>query len=471
MIKIVGIRFREGGQIFNFNPLDFQLNIGDAVIVDTQNGLELGFVAFMPRFIPEELLKFPLRDVVRFADDDDLNIRARQEHREAEAVELALELIEKHELEMQLISAQELSYDDKLVFYFTADGRVDFRSLVKDLANVFRKRIELRQIGVRDEARRTGGIGRCGRVLCCASFLKDFGSVSVKMAKNQNLSMNPSKISGVCGRLLCCLKYEDDAYTDARERAPELNAIVNTIYGKGEVKSVDLLKETFVIERSNKDGDLETINLSFDDRLDDFGNKIDFSSSLSSCNCCNNQDSDVNEDSEDKADVGVASSKIKVRDKDNNFSSQKRTSCCGSCNCTKDSDITSINSEDVDNYSSPFDVARQRVNEWIIENAGNSNSSPRYDIESNLVLDSDYSREDKLKNTSLPNKSSQNNTSLNNSNLDCLTKKDEFSSSTQTEKNASKFVESKKNNREKLGRKLYKRKHFSAKTRNRKNSK
>lgn len=358
MIKIVGIRFREGGQIFNFNPGDFALNIGDAVIVDTQNGLELGFVAFMPRSIPEDMLKFPLRDIIRFADDEDLNIRARQETREAEALDIAKDLVAKHELEMQLLSAQELAYDDKLVFYFKADGRVDFRALVKDLATVFRMRIELRQIGVRDEARRTGGIGRCGRVLCCASFLKDFGSVSVKMAKNQNLSMNPSKISGVCGRLLCCLKYEDDAYTDARSRAPELNTIVNTSKGKGEVKSVDLLKETFVIEKSNSDEEVTQIVVQFSELLDEMGNRINVSRNHDgACSC-------------------QACCKNKSKDEDDTFSS--------------------------------FDVAKRRVDEWIVEQAGDLETEIRYDFQSEAIIEIPnadsvyYGSEDKVESSLLP---------------------------------------------------------------------
>lgn len=247
MPKVVSIRFHGAGKAYHFDPAGFELHQGDAVIVETVQGVELGIVADEMTDIPNEKLAAPLKPVLRPADDKDLAHYEENTAKEAEAYKIASEKIELRELDMHLVDVEYTFDNRKIIFYFTADGRVDFRELVKDLAAIFRIRIELRQIGVRDEARKIGGVGICGRELCCCSFLNDFVPVSIKMAKEQSLSMNPVKISGICGRLMCCLKYEQDAYEDARSRMPRQGWQVDTPEGPGVVYSVNLLKETVTV--------------------------------------------------------------------------------------------------------------------------------------------------------------------------------------------------------------------------------
>lgn len=260
MPKVVSVRFHDAGKIYHFAPAEFHLHLGDAVIVETSQGLDLGHIAEEAVDLPVEQIVEPLRPIIRMADEEDNKRNEEKKHREKEAFTLCQEKVVSRGLKMNLVQA-EYSFDGKkLVFYFTADGRVDFRELVKDLAAVFRTRIELRQIGVRDQARMIGGLGLCGRELCCCSFLNDFVPVSIKMAKEQGLSMNPAKISGACGRLMCCLKYEQEAYEDAHARLPKQGDIVMTPQGKGTVVSIDLLREKITVRLEADDGaDLVTI--------------------------------------------------------------------------------------------------------------------------------------------------------------------------------------------------------------------
>jgi len=244
MIEIVGVRFKKVGKIYYFAPGNLNLKKGNHVIVETARGIEYGTVEIENRFIEEDLVIQPLKNVVRAATQDDALKNQQNKEREKEAFGICISKIKKHGLGMKLIDV-ELTFDlNKIIFYFTADGRVDFRELVKELASVFRTRIELRQIGVRDEAKMLNGIGVCGRTLCCATFLGDFTPVSIKMAKDQNLSLNPSKISGICGRLMCCLKYEEDTYEELNKNLPGEGDIIRTEDGDGEVLSVNVLGQT-----------------------------------------------------------------------------------------------------------------------------------------------------------------------------------------------------------------------------------
>lgn len=242
MLNIVGVRFKEVGKTYYFNPLDFALKVGDYVIVETVRGIECGKVVIENREIDEEEVVKPLKEIIRIATDEDLKKIEKNKEREKEAFDICLKKIEAHKLDMKLVSAEYTFEGNKVIFYFTADGRVDFRELVKDLAAIFRVRIELRQIGVRDESKMKGGLGICGRPFCCNSFLGDFQPVSIKMAKEQGLSLNPVKISGTCGRLMCCLKYEQDSYEHLLRITPKVGALVNTEDGKGTVVDVDLLR-------------------------------------------------------------------------------------------------------------------------------------------------------------------------------------------------------------------------------------
>jgi len=248
MIKVVGVRFRNAGKVYYFDPDEFDIKTGDNVIVETARGIEFGKVVTGPKFITEEQIVAPLKKVIRIADDEDLKKVQDNKEKEKKAFDICFQKINDHKLEMKLIDVEYTFDNNKILFYFTADGRVDFRELVKDLAAVFRTRIELRQIGVRDETKMMGGLGVCGRVLCCNSFLCEFQPVSIKMAKEQGLSLNPCKISGACGRLMCCLKYEQDAYEDILGRVPKQGAIVQTPEGQGEVMEVNLLKETVKVK-------------------------------------------------------------------------------------------------------------------------------------------------------------------------------------------------------------------------------
>lgn len=247
MSKVVGIRFHGNGKAYHFDPGSYTLRQGDLVIVETSQGVEIGQIVEEAIEIPDHQLKAPLKSILRVADDNDRKIKAENEQKEQEAFAICLEKIQKRKLPMSLVRAEYAFDGRKVTFYFTADGRVDFRELVKDLAAAFRMRIELRQIGVRDEARMIGGLGVCGRELCCCSFLSDFVPVSIKMAKEQGFSMNPSKISGTCGRLMCCFKYEQEAYEDAHRRLPRQGDIVMTAQGQGMVVGVHLLKETLTV--------------------------------------------------------------------------------------------------------------------------------------------------------------------------------------------------------------------------------
>ena len=244
MTKIIGVRFRNMGKIYYFGPKDLDISVGDHVIVETARGTEYGHVVMAPKEVPDEQVIQPLKSVIRLATPDDDERATRNREMEKEAYKACLEKIQKRGLEMKLVEAEYNFDNSKHLFYFTADGRVDFRELVKDLAAVFRTRIELRQIGVRDETKMLGGIGICGRELCCKSYLTDFAPVSIKMAKEQNLSLNPTKISGTCGRLMCCLKNEQDTYEYLNSRLPGVGDSVTTRDGlTGEVQSVNVLRQ------------------------------------------------------------------------------------------------------------------------------------------------------------------------------------------------------------------------------------
>ncbi len=244
MTTIIGVRFRTAGKIYYFSPGDLDIKPRQQVIVETSRGVEIGTVVCGPKEVPDEEITPPLKSVIRIATDEDLKKEEQNREKEKEAFQICKEKIAKHGLEMKLVSAEYTFDNSKLLFYFTADGRVDFRELVKDLASVFRTRIELRQIGVRDETKICGGIGICGRELCCCSYMSDFCPVSIKMAKEQNLSLNPSKISGVCGRLMCCLNNEEETYEELNKHLPASGEHVTTPDGlKGDVQSVDVLRQ------------------------------------------------------------------------------------------------------------------------------------------------------------------------------------------------------------------------------------
>ena len=253
MKKIIGIRFKKPGKIYFFDPGNLEINKNDNVIVETTMGEEIGIVVIPKREIKEEKLTTPLKKVIRAANKNDLDSLEKYKKKEPEALKICKEKIKKYKLDMNLIDVEYKFDGSKILFYFTADGRIDFRELVKDLASVFRTRIELRQIGVRDEVKRIGGNGVCGRELCCCTFLNNFETVSIKMAKEQNIALNPSKISGNCGRLMCCLKYEQDVYSEKLSRLPKVGAIVKTEAGEGTVEGVEVLKE--VLKVKIKDGD------------------------------------------------------------------------------------------------------------------------------------------------------------------------------------------------------------------------
>lgn len=254
MRKIVGIRFRTAGKVYYFDPLHFEINKGDHVIVETARGVEYGTAVSGIREIEEEKIAQPLKPVLRIATEKDDKQQEENKGKEKEAFQICLEKIRKHNLEMKLIDTEYTFDNNKILFYFTADGRIDFRELVKDLAAVFKTRIELRQIGVRDETKVLGGIGICGRALCCHTFLSEFAPVSIKMAKEQNLSLNPTKISGVCGRLMCCLKNEEETYEELNRRLPNVGDYVTTDDGlKGEVHSVNVLRQLVKIVVENED--------------------------------------------------------------------------------------------------------------------------------------------------------------------------------------------------------------------------
>ena len=244
MTRIIGVRFRPAGKIYYFAPGKFHIKKGQQVIVETARGIEFGHVVMGPKEVEEDQITQPLKSVIRLANNEDRKIEERNREKEKEAFQIFLEKIRKHKLEMKLIDAEYTFDNNKVLFYFTADGRIDFRELVKDLAAVFRTRIELRQIGVRDETKLRGGIGICGRELCCHTYLSEFAPVSIKMAKEQNLSLNPTKISGVCGRLMCCLTNEQETYEKLNSRLPSTGDTVTTPEGlRGEVQSLSVLRQ------------------------------------------------------------------------------------------------------------------------------------------------------------------------------------------------------------------------------------
>lgn len=255
MVKVIGVRFRQAGKIYNFDPLDFKIEVGNHVIVETARGIEYGKVVQSVQEKNEEDVIMPLKPVIRVATEEDDKIAKQNKDKEKKAFFICKEKIKKHGLEMKLIDTEYTFDNKKVLFYFTADGRIDFRELVKDLASVFKTRIELRQVGVRDETKMLGGIGICGRSLCCSTYLSEFIPVSIKMAKEQNLSLNPTKISGICGRLMCCLKNEQEAYEYLNSNLPNVGETVKTFDGlKGEVKSVNVLRQKvkIVIEQNDE---------------------------------------------------------------------------------------------------------------------------------------------------------------------------------------------------------------------------
>lgn len=255
---IIGVSFRQAGKVYFFDPGDEQIERGEHVIVETAKGVEYGTVVVPNREMAEEKIVAPLKKIIRVATPKDEDIELKNREKEKDAYKICIEKIAKHRLEMKLIAAEYTFDNNKLLFYFTADGRIDFRELVKDLASVFRTRIELRQIGVRDETKICGGIGICGRTLCCHSYLSEFAPVSIKMAKEQNLSLNPTKISGVCGRLMCCLKNEEEAYEELNSRLPHIGSHVKTAEGlDAEVQSVSVLKQLVKVIVFLDDGEKE----------------------------------------------------------------------------------------------------------------------------------------------------------------------------------------------------------------------
>ena len=252
MINIVGVRFKNAGKIYYFDPVDFEIEKDMDVVVETARGLEYGTIVVGKKEIDEESLVSPLKPIIRIATEEDTKIYKENKEKAKETFELCLEKIKEHNLTMYLIDCEYTFDRNKLIFYFTAEGRIDFRELVKDLAAIFKTRIELRQIGVRDEAKSIGGLGPCGRSLCCSSWLGDFQPVSIKMAKDQSLSLNPTKISGICGRLFCCLKYEHDVYVEAIEKVPPVGAIVKVDSNKGKVIETNPLLEQVKVEFNDK---------------------------------------------------------------------------------------------------------------------------------------------------------------------------------------------------------------------------
>lgn len=266
MVDVIGVRFRQTGKIYFFAPENYDVKVGDNVIVETARGIEYGKVVLGKRQIEESKLVSSLKSVIRIATEEDDQIQKENQVKKEEAFQICLEKIKKHGLEMKLIDCEYTFDNNKLLFYFTAGGRIDFRELVKDLASVFRTRIELRQIGVRDETKILGGIGICGRTLCCHSYLSEFVPVSIKMAKEQNLSLNPTKISGVCGRLMCCLKNEQETYEDLNRKLPVAGDEVSTNDGfKGVVHSVSILRQKVKVIVTDEKGDKEIREYMVDD--------------------------------------------------------------------------------------------------------------------------------------------------------------------------------------------------------------
>ncbi|MCC8102505.1 MAG: stage 0 sporulation family protein [Clostridiales bacterium] len=263
MVNIIGVRFRNAGKVYYFDPKSYEIHSGDHVIVETARGIEYGTAIGGVREVEDDKVVPPLKEVIRMATEEDDAHALRNREKEREAMRICREKIQKHGLEMKLIDAEYTFDNNKILFYFTADGRIDFRELVKDLAAIFRTRIELRQVGVRDETKLLGGIGICGRVLCCHSYLSDFAPVSIRMAKEQNLSLNPTKISGVCGRLMCCLKNEEETYEYLNSRLPGQGDTVTTADGRtGVVQNVNVLRQRVkVLFEEGEDKELEEFDV------------------------------------------------------------------------------------------------------------------------------------------------------------------------------------------------------------------
>jgi cell fate regulator YaaT (PSP1 superfamily) len=257
LYDVVGVRFKKAGKIYYFDPGDLQIPKDEFVIVETARGVEFGKVVIARKQVDENDVVLPLKKVLRIADPKDRLIVEENKSAAKEAYEVCSQKVSDHKLDMKLVDVEYTFDRNKVIFYFTADGRVDFRELVKDLAAIFRTRIELRQIGVRDEAKMLGGIGPCGRMLCCSTYLGDFEPVSIKMAKDQNLSLNPTKISGLCGRLMCCLKYENDEYETAKEQLPDLGEMITTPNGKGKVVGLNILERVLQVELIEQERVLE----------------------------------------------------------------------------------------------------------------------------------------------------------------------------------------------------------------------
>ena len=278
MIKVVGVRFKKAGKVYYFDPTDLNIQKGDYVIVETARGIEFGECVIAIKEIDESEIIATLKSVIRIADSKDIAKHNENKAKESSALNICLKKIKEHGLEMKLIDVEYTFDNNKVIFYFTADGRIDFRELVKDLATIFKTRIELRQIGVRDEAKMIVGLGPCGRPMCCSTFLGDFTSVSIKMAKEQGLSLNPTKISGICGRLMCCLNYEQSTYESIRKKLPKQGSIVQTEDGKGEVISNSTVKESVRVkirlddEEVLKDYKIKNVKLvkgSYEDTVDE----------------------------------------------------------------------------------------------------------------------------------------------------------------------------------------------------------
>ena len=287
MIKVVGVRFKKAGKIYYFDPADMNIQKDTYVVVETARGIEFGECVIGIKEINENDIVAPLKSVLRIATEEDIDRHFKNKDKEKDAFNICLKKIQEHGLTMKLIDVEYTFDNNKVIFYFTADGRVDFRELVKDLATIFKTRIELRQIGVRDEAKMLGGLGPCGRPMCCSSFLGDFASVSIKMANEQNLSLNPTKISGICGRLMCCLNYEQSTYEDIRKRMPKVGSIVKTSEGTGEVFSNNIVKESVKVKLKKGEEEIleefkiDTIELikgHYEDSVDDDDIKLEVES-------------------------------------------------------------------------------------------------------------------------------------------------------------------------------------------------
>jgi cell fate regulator YaaT (PSP1 superfamily) len=262
MYSVVGVRFKKAGKIYYFDPIDLPIEKENAVIVETARGVEYGKVVIGKKTVRENDVVLPLKKVIRIADHSDASLVEENKKAAKDAFQICQDKIKDHNLKMKLVDVEYTFDRNKIIFYFTAEGRVDFRELVKDLASIFRTRIELRQIGVRDEAKMLGGIGPCGRILCCSSFLGDFEPVSIKMAKDQNLSLNPTKISGLCGRLMCCLKYEHDNYESAKDSLPTVGSHVITSFGGGKVLGLNINERTAKVQLFELG---KSLDLPFDD--------------------------------------------------------------------------------------------------------------------------------------------------------------------------------------------------------------